>query len=172
MLLNSSSLHAACGSRAGSLLPTRGSVASSCGRLTSKPVLRPSSAAPRARSSRQRFDRLVGRVAEASSPAEAADVQIDLNNDEDKEYTVSRGMVELRRCQRVSALFVRKSCPYQHAGHEIPRLVCFIAVGVQVLYLSGANRPGLLTALSAALRELGLDVSKVRREPQGTSEHV
>lgn len=29
-----------------------------------------------------------------------------------------------------------------------------------MLYLSGANRPGLLTALSAALRELGLDVSK------------
>jgi UTP:GlnB (protein PII) uridylyltransferase len=31
---------------------------------------------------------------------------------------------------------------------------------VQVLYLSGANRPGLLTALSAALRDLGLEVSK------------
>jgi UTP:GlnB (protein PII) uridylyltransferase len=30
----------------------------------------------------------------------------------------------------------------------------------QVLYLSGANRPGLLTALSAALRDLGLEVSK------------
>jgi hypothetical protein len=31
----------------------------------------------------------VGRVAEASPPAGAADVVIDLNNDEDKQYTVS-----------------------------------------------------------------------------------
>lgn len=56
--------------------------------------------------------------------------------------------------------FVSQKCPYQHAGHGSRRFVCIVVVGVQVLYLSGANRPGLLTALSAALRELGLDVSK------------
>jgi UTP:GlnB (protein PII) uridylyltransferase len=38
----------------------------------------------------------------------------------------------------------------------LPRLLLLL----QVLYLSGANRPGLLTALSAALRDLGLEVSK------------
>ncbi|WIA33199.1 hypothetical protein OEZ86_006345 [Tetradesmus obliquus] len=59
---------------------------------------------------RARGERLVTRVAEAQ------DVTIELNNEEDPESTV--------------------------------------------LYLSGANRPGLLTALSAALRDLGLEVSK------------
>lgn len=87
MLLNSSSLHAACGSRAVS--NARSSTSLSCSRLSSRAVSRPTSAAPSARSSRQRFDRLVGRVAEASPPAGAADVVIDLNNDEDKQYTVS-----------------------------------------------------------------------------------
>jgi hypothetical protein len=31
---------------------------------------------------------------------------------------------------------------------------------LQVIYLSGTNRPGLLTAISAALRDLNLDVNK------------
>jgi len=67
-------------------------------------------------------------VAEAQSPAGAADVVIDLNNDEDKEYSV--------------------------------------------LYLSGANRPGLLTALSAGLRELGLEVSKAVVETDAEQQKI
>jgi UTP:GlnB (protein PII) uridylyltransferase len=41
-----------------------------------------------------------------------------------------------------------------------------------VLYLSGANRPGLLTALSAALRDLGLDVSKAIVETDAQNKKV
>lgn len=43
---------------------------------------------------------------------------------------------------------------------------------MQVLYLSGANRPGLLTALSAALRELGLDVSKAIVETDAEQQKI
>jgi UTP:GlnB (protein PII) uridylyltransferase len=43
---------------------------------------------------------------------------------------------------------------------------------LQVLYLSGANRPGLLTALSAALRELGLDVSKAVVETDAAQQKI
>lgn len=41
-----------------------------------------------------------------------------------------------------------------------------------MLYLSGANRPGLLTALSAALRELGLDVSKAIVETDAEQQKI
>lgn len=40
------------------------------------------------------------------------------------------------------------------------------------MYLSGANRPGLLTALSAALRELGLDVSKAIVETDAEQQKI
>jgi hypothetical protein len=43
---------------------------------------------------------------------------------------------------------------------------------VQVLYLSGANRPGLLTALSAGLRELGLEVSKAVVETDAEQQKI
>jgi hypothetical protein len=46
-----------------------------------------------------------------------------------------------------------------HARYILLPLLLLLPL-LQVLYLSGANRPGLLTALSAALRDLGLEVSK------------
>lgn len=45
-------------------------------------------------------------------------------------------------------------------------------VHLQVLYLSGANRPGLLTALSAALRDLSLEVSKAVVETDAQNNKV
>lgn len=47
-----------------------------------------------------------------------------------------------------------------------------MVVEPQVLYLSGANRPGLLTALSAALRDLGLDVNKAIVETDAQNKKV
>lgn len=41
-----------------------------------------------------------------------------------------------------------------------------------MLYLSGANRPGLLTALSAALRDLSLEVSKAVVETDAQNNKV
>lgn len=40
------------------------------------------------------------------------------------------------------------------------------------MYLSGANRPGLLTALSAALRDLGLDVNKAIVETDAQNKKI
>jgi hypothetical protein len=48
----------------------------------------------------------------------------------------------------------------------------FPGIEVQVLYLSGANRPGLLTALSAGLRELGLEVSKAVVETDAEQQKI
>jgi len=96
MKLNCNSLHAAYGSHAGVGI-SKSSKPLPCSRLASRPIGRPRAAAPQPRSPLGRFDGLVRRVAEASPPAEAADVQIDLKNDEDKEYTVSGAHLELRR---------------------------------------------------------------------------
>lgn len=105
LLQNSSSLHSAARSRA-AVGSAKSSVVVSCSRPFSSSVARSAIAAPGARSSKQRFERLIGRVAEAERPpAEAADVQIDLNNEEDPQYTVSRACW-LRRWQslgRISA---------------------------------------------------------------------
>lgn len=106
MNLNSSnSLHAGRGRHAG-VANARSTIPLSCSRLaSSRPGSRPFTAAPtvEGRSSRP-FDGIVRRVAEASPPAEAADVQISLNNDEDQQYTVSGGHLELRRWRCVGIL--------------------------------------------------------------------
>jgi hypothetical protein len=143
-----------------------------------------------------RASRLVARVAEASPP-ETVDVQISLDNDEDADSTVGLGAVVkgcgaplstaarslgVLHCARAAGIVGApcssiSSSPARpwHADWGCCCGGCCAAARnthLQVLFVSGANRPGLLTALSAALRELGLDVSKAIVETDAAQQKI
>eukprot|EP00879_Flechtneria_rotunda_P002992 GHRR01003210.1.p1 GENE.GHRR01003210.1~~GHRR01003210.1.p1 ORF type:complete len:957 (+),score=328.75 GHRR01003210.1:132-3002(+) len=100
----------------------------SCAGSLRRSVARPAQLQQREQQRAQRGRLVACQVAEASSPAETADVQIDVNNEEDAQFSV--------------------------------------------LYLSGASRPGLLTALSAAMRDLGLVVNKAIVETDSQNKKI